>query len=101
MSKHTSISLGLPWRVINTGRKLSSAIVDNDGLGIAKEIHPEDAAHIVHCVNMYEELVDLLTKAREKLQIECGGYREYKGGSPTQFLLPAIDAILAKVKSHE
>lgn len=43
------------------------------------------------------ELVELLTLAREKLQIECGGSREYKGGCPSQVLFPRIDALLKKV----
>lgn len=40
------------------------------------------------------DLIGALRVAREKLQIECGGATEYKGGMPTQILLPMIDAIL-------
>jgi hypothetical protein len=41
-------------------------------------------------------LLVALKAAREKLQIEAGGAREYKGGMPTQILFPMIDAALAK-----
>ena len=39
-----------------------------------------------------KQLREALEKAREKLKIECG--QEYKGGMPTQFLYPLIDAAL-------
>jgi hypothetical protein len=45
-------------------------------------------------------LVELITFAREKLQIECGGLREYKGGYPTQVLFPRIDAALASARGE-
>lgn len=48
--------------------------------------------------NLIAELVEALEKAREKLQIECGGNREYKGGVPTQVLFPMIDALLKRAK---
>jgi hypothetical protein len=46
------------------------------------------------------ELVEVLEQAREKLQLECGGSREYKGGVPTQFLFPRIDEVLKKAKGQ-
>jgi hypothetical protein len=42
------------------------------------------------------ELVKALELAREKLQIECGGVREYKGGIQSQVLFPMLDALIAK-----
>lgn len=50
---------------------------------------------------MIQELVDALERAYEKLQIECGGQREYKGGMPTQFLFPLIEKILSKARQGE
>lgn len=40
--------------------------------------------HLISCVT-------LLEKALDKLKRECGGLREYKGGSPSQFLFPAME----------
>lgn len=64
-------------------------------------------SHVLNCGNklyttpqpdIVGELVKALELSREKLQIECGGNREYKGGMPTQVLFPMIDALLAKAK---
>ncbi len=41
-----------------------------------------------------------LQQAREKLQIECGGSREYKGGCPTQVLFPRMDKTLTKLQKE-
>lgn len=46
------------------------------------------------------ELVEALEKSREKLQIECGGNREYKGGVPTQVLFPTVDTLLTCAKEY-
>lgn len=75
---------------------------DEDGNvtnGIAGGIPEEaDAAHIVHCVNMHEELVEL-AEMGEKLKClpGCEGYT-----SDEDFCVRCrAEAILAKVKSHE
>jgi hypothetical protein len=42
----------------------------------------------------FEEVLRALKAAKEKLQITCGGVREYEGGIPTQSLFPMIDAAI-------
>lgn len=51
-------------------------------------------------VNNHQSLVNLLEAAYEKLEIECSGIREYKGGVPTQVLFSEIRAALNKDKDE-
>lgn len=41
------------------------------------------------------QMREALVQAHDKLKLECSGYREYKGGSPTQTLFPQIEKALA------
>lgn len=50
--------------------------------------------------SLIDELVEALEQVREKLQIECGGLREYKGGVPSQVLFPRIDELLKRAKAR-
>lgn len=84
-----------------------------DGVGVAFDVSPTDAAYILKCVNMHEELVEALKNALsvlnhsdfEELHCECG----YFGESQHTCLrcwrddaLKAIDSqILAKAKGDE
>lgn len=47
-------------------------------------------------VKLVGEIRWVLSQSEEKLLIEAGGSREYKGGVPTQFLFPRIEEALTK-----
>lgn len=46
-----------PWRVEPIEGSECVVIVDRDGYSIAEGLWPEDAAHIVACVNSHDALV--------------------------------------------
>jgi len=52
---------------------------------------------------LIQELLFTMKRARRKLQIECGGERDYKGGQgnvATQFLFPEMDELIEKTEKY-
>ncbi len=61
--KHTST----PWKFIDGGNSADSCIQDATGVFIGNISLKENAARIVHCVNMHDELVTAL----KDLEFNC------------------------------
>ncbi len=56
-----------PWKVGYLGREIVSSV----DTSVGKAYWKQDAAHIVKCVNMHDELVEALKRVAESGEFSC------------------------------